>query len=187
MLSHSHPPGKGVTSHISRTPSWTDPPTKGGELPGFLRCRAAPAQPPVGLQCRILTSPIPANPSIFPSDPCSHPTNTSPFPATDTQLWPCIYTKSRVYCHFYQDLHNCVTASDVKRDVPSVPRELAGQVGSLGAQAGPPSPDVSPDPPNAAAQPLSRWIPERGESVPSFGLLTALATQLQPLTVPVLP
>lgn len=177
-----------MPSYISRIPSWTDlPPGKGGELPGFSSCRAAQAWPPIGLQRRVLTSPIPASPSTFPSDPCSHPTNTSPFPATDTQLWAHIYIKSRVYCHFYLDLYNCVTTSDVKRDVPSVPRELAGQVGSLGAQAGPPSPDVSPDPPNAAAQLLSWWIPERGEFVPSFGLLTALATQLQPLTIPVLP
>lgn len=138
----THPaPGKGVPAHISKIPSWlnqgslgqTDPPPKAGELPGFPSWGAAPAQPP-GV-CSRVSSPVPPQQALAPS-PATHAAPL-PFPATDTQLGADVYIKSRVYCHFYLDLHNCIAASDVKMDVPSLLRELAG---SPGARASPPQP-----------------------------------------------
>lgn len=164
---------------------------KGGELPHFFQLGSSTSKAPSKLAAQYPHQSHPSKPQ--------HP-NTSPFPATDTQLGVHIYIKSRVYCHFYLDLHNCVTASDVKRDVPSLPRELAregGEPRSTGwlpptQQAGPQPlswlcPAVSPDPPSTAAW-LCHGVCQRGVNPsPSFMPLAVLATQLQPLAIPVLP
>lgn len=67
------------------------------------------------------------SPAPFQQLPASSPVpSLSPlFPATDTAQGTGIYIKSRVYCHFYLDLHNSVTALDIKSNVPSHPREQA--------------------------------------------------------------
>lgn len=149
----THPaPGKGLPAHISKNPPCLSqghlgrakPTCKGRELPGF------PS---------ILPSPIPAK-----SQPLPQYHHSPPSSQPQTQLGAQVYIKSRVYCHFYLDLHNSVTASDIKSNVPSRPRE---QARDRGAQEHglvlPPQwaraqlglwlcPVLSPDPPSAAAR-----------------------------------
>lgn len=96
-----------------------------GELTHSPRWGAAPAQSPASLQLSILTSPIPASPSSFPSEPLTlPPCNTSLFPATDTQLGAHVCIKSSLLpflARFTQLCHRFRR----QKDVPSLPRELA--------------------------------------------------------------
>lgn len=152
----THPaPGTALPARISKKPPWlsqghlggTKPPCKGGELPGFPSWGTAPAQCPH----QSHSSRVPASspePSLSPH-----------FPGTDT-AWG-TGRKSRVYCHFYLDLHNSVTASDIKSNVRSQ-RTCQGQGAQEHGLAPPPQgvraqpglwlcPVVSADPPSAAA------------------------------------
>lgn len=187
-----------MSAHISKIPSWLSQGSLGGHYSP--QTQVFPAgeqhQPSPRQVCSTVSSPVPSQQAPDPS-PVTH--TASPPPSHRHTAWGTYLYKSRVYCHFYLNLHNCVTTSDVKRDVPSLPRELAEEGGGLRSTG------RLPPTPRAGAQPLARlcpgqpgssqrcrgalswWMPERGESVPSFGPLAALATQLQPLAVPVLP
>lgn len=177
-----------MPAHFSKISTWLNQGGLGGTDPLPQR-RGAATFSQLGSSTSTAPSKLAAQypHQSHPSKP-QHP-NTSPFPATDTQLGVHIYIKSRVYCHFYLDLHNCVTASDVKRDVPSLPRELAREGGE--PRLAPPNPAgwttapvmALPSGQSRSSQhccmALSRCMPQRGESIP---LLCAARSAGHPVT-----